>query len=407
LKNNPTPDTQSRTPFLLGVAGVLLITLPFVWLRLDFNYTAGTVAAVWDSAKGSKLFLDLWPVFAVVLAIGGLRMAYLKAISGIHLQVFSHDFRSGWGPWGICWCAVFIPVFFLNNSTLSTGIFVGLWMLQALGLNIAIGMTGLLVLGYAGFYALGGYTFAIAHKFYPAITWWMALPVAVLSGGLAGWVVGLPCLRLRGDYLAIVTLGFGECFHELMRNWTNVTGGDQGLSVAPSAKIQAWGPFSALQVNYLIVGGCVLLAVGFCRRLYQSWVGRAWIAVREDEVAAASSGIPVVQMKLLAFVLSAAFGSVAGVLYVAYSGFIDPAACAFENSVMVLAMVILGGLGSIPGVLLGSALLYLIPSLMRNYFPAMAEYRLLLFGVIMVVMMVLRPQGLLGSRRHQLEIKGT
>ncbi len=399
---------MTRLRFFLGILGLLLITFPFVWLKLNPDFTAGTVSVGWAGDKGCKLIGDLLPVLGVAVGIWGLRKFYLWGVSTFSTfksavtTVQSRMDQRGliWGLWIICFSATF----YLNNNALSMGIFVGLWMIQALGLNIAIGMTGLLVLGYAGFYAMGGYTFAIAHKFFPFITWWMALPLAVLSGGLAGWVVGLPCLRLRGDYLAIVTLGFGECFRELMRNWASVSGGDQGLSVSANAKIQSFGPLSAMQVTYVIVAVFVFLAIGLCERLYQSWIGRTWVAIREDEIAASSMGIPVVQMKLLAFVLSAAVGSVAGVLYVGYAGFIDPAAGLFENSVMVLAMVILGGLGSIPGVLLGSALLYLIPTLLRNYIPAVADYRLLLFGAIMVVMMLIRPQGLLGSRRHRLEM---
>jgi branched-chain amino acid transport system permease protein len=148
----------------------------------------------------------------------------------------------------------------------------------------------------------------------------------------------------------------------------------------------------------------VALSVFVIYRLYHSPIGRAWIAIREDETAAGAMGVPVTQMKLLAFALSSAFAGIAGVLYVSCVGFIDPEACAFEQSVLVLAMVILGGLGSIPGALLGSAVLYLIPTLLRDQFPAISDYRLLLFGVIMVVMMLYRPQGLLGSRRRELEV---
>jgi branched-chain amino acid transport system permease protein len=283
----------------------------------------------------------------------------------------------------------------------------GLYMIRALGLNITIGFTGLLVLGYAGFVSLGAYAFAVGQHSIPDLSWWMAAPLVFIIGGIAGFLVGLPCLRLRGDYLAIVTLGFAESFRELTRNLEKITGGEQGLIVSNSIQsitLPIVGIISKPLVTYWIVVLVVFATVWFIQRIYGSRIGKAWIAIREDEIAAASMGIPVVKMKLLAFALSAAFGALSGVLMVAYTPFIDPSAAQFDESVKVLAMVILGGLGSIPGVLFGSAVLYLIPEILRDRLPFLSEYRLLLFGVIMVVMMLYRPQVIFGTKRHQLEL---
>ncbi|MDX6766501.1 MAG: branched-chain amino acid ABC transporter permease [Candidatus Methylacidiphilales bacterium] len=392
-------------PGVLGAAGLFLITFPFLWLKLRYDYNSGNVTTVWGGDAALRFFRDLAPVAGSVLAVCLLR--YWTPARAV--------FSKGW-EW-TCACGhnrLFTPMLmlglvavapWLGPKYLTMGVFAGLFMIQALGLNITVGMAGLLVLGYAGFYAFGAYAFAVGQILLPGLSWWMAAPVVFFLGGAIGWFVGLPCLRLRGDYLAIVTLGFAESFRELMRN-LEITGGDKGISIDAASKIQPVGPASGPLVGYLLVLLVVALSAWMVRRIYHSAIGRAWVAIREDETAAACMGIPVVRMKLLAFALSAAFAALAGVLYAAFIGFVDPAACSFDQSVMVLAMVILGGLGSIPGSLLGAAILYLVPTLLRDQLPALSEYRLLLFGIIMVAMMLLRPQGLLGSSRRAHEIKG-
>jgi len=392
---------------LLGCLGLFAITAPFIWFRLDYNTTAQTVELIPALSKGVKFFQGLLPVFIALAAC----FAWQRLQKKISIPAAAQ--RSGQ------WLArqqqnplllpaavllLFSATFWLDAKNLNYAVTVGIFMLQALGLNITTGMTGLLVLGYAGFYAFGGYAFAIAQILIPGLPWWAALPFVFLAGGILGWLVGLPCLRLRGDYLAIVTLGFAESFRELMRN-LEITGGDKGISLAASSKFQGMLGLNGLQSSYVFTLLAVILSVFFIYRIYHSAIGRAWIAIREDEIAASSMGVPVVRMKLLAFALSAAFAALAGQFTACHVGFIDPASSAFEQSVIVLAMVILGGMGSIPGVLLGSTLLYLIPTLLRDQFPSISDYRLLIFGIIMVVMMLYRPQGLWGSKRHQLELK--
>ena len=297
-------------------------------------------------------------------------------------------------------------------------------MILALGLNITVGMTGLLVLGYAGFYAFGAYVFALGQQDLPYFPWWLATPVAFLLGGCAGYLLGLPCLRLRGDYLAIVTLGFAEAFRELIRNLP-ITGADQGIILQPAATFRPMLGLDKHQVTYLTTMVLLFIAVFLVGRIHRSPIGRAWNAIRENEIAAASVGVPVVQMKLLAFSLSAAIAAVAGVLYGAKDGFVSPALGEFQQSITILAMVILGGLGNSYGALLGAALLYLvpewlkllpntlqqnpglssaIPSFLRNALANFSDYHLLLFGAVMVIMMLYRPQGLLGSSRRKDEI---
>ena len=319
---------------------------------------------------------------------------------------------------------VLASAFVLSSSSLSLLTNVGIYMILALGLNITVGMTGLLVLGYAGFYGFGAYVFALGQQQFPWFPWWAAAPCAFILGGGAGYLLGLPCLRLRGDYLAIVTLGFAEAFRELIRNLP-FAGADKGILLQHDAVFHRSLDLGTGQIAFLVTALALFLAVFLVERVHRSPIGRAWIAIRENEVAAASVGVPVVQMKLLAFSLSAAIAAVAGVLYGAKDGFVSPSLCEFQQSIMILAMVILGGLSNSYGALLGAALLYLVPEYLKllpsmiqqdptlnavvppflqNALGDLSDYRLLLFGAVMVVMMLYRPQGLLGSSRRKTEM---
>ncbi|MBV9463931.1 MAG: branched-chain amino acid ABC transporter permease [Verrucomicrobiae bacterium] len=402
---------MGKTRIVAGLALlVALLTAPFLWLRLNYDYNNGTLVAETSAHNAANFFSGLWPVLGFVAIFFVLRLiakqwpAPFRA-GGDRLRTFAGFASRPFAEWVLLAVALALA-FVLPGRHVSSGFFVALYMILALGLNVTVGFAGLLVLGYAGFYSLGGYAFALSARAFPWMTWWMALPGVFVVGAIAGWLVGLPCLRLRGDYLAIVTLGFSEGFRELMRNLVQ-TGGDKGIIVPAQAKILPLGSMSSLQVAYCVAILGVFATVALIRRLYDSRVGRAWIAIREDEIAAASMGIPVVRLKLQAFALSAGVAAVAGCITIGFTGFIDPGALGtFENSALIVAMVILGGIGSIGGALLGAALLYLIPAELRNYYASAADYRLLLFGAIMVVMMLYRPQGLLGSKRHQLEIQG-
>ena len=409
---------QKKLKLILGLLGLTILTAPFIWLKLNYDFVQGSVKTEWNFLQGWKFLKNLTPLLAFVLFIFLFQQFKHPEKKGMEtiptqpsiFQTFLIQFLSRAQFHMALFLILVATGFLLTDYTLNLAIFVGLYMIQALGLNIAVGMSGLLVLGYAGFFAVGGYSFALLQQALPGLTWWMSLPFILIIGGLTGWLVGLPCLRLRGDYLAIVTLGFAESFRELMRNCYQLTGGDKGIRLTLESKIHAITftnnlQISSIQLTYFIILVFVFLCAIALHRLYHSRIGRAWIAIREDEIAASAMGIPVVQMKLIAFMLSATFAALAGLLYVAYIGFLDPSACRFEESALVLAMVILGGLGNIPGSLLGSALLYLIPALLRDQFPALADYRLLLFGVLMVIMMLYRPQGLLGNPQRRLELK--
>jgi branched-chain amino acid transport system permease protein len=414
-------------PYLLGFAGLAAITFPFLWLQLQPDFTNDTVRLAWAPAHGLQFFDDLLPVFIVGFLIWlGIRAGrYWRWQAALEQnrawQGAAHAWNHYWA-----WIAMALALagtFALSPSNLTLMTDVGIYMLLALGLNITVGMTGLLVLGYAGFYAFGAYFFAMTQQHVPFFPWWLAAVLAFPLGGLVGYVLGLPCLRLRGDYLAIVTLGFAEAFRETIRN-LDVTGGDEGISVERHNMFRGFAGLGHGQAAYVITALILFAAVFLVQRLYHSPVGRAWIAIRENEIAAAAVGVPVVQMKLLAFSLSAAIAAVAGVLSGASDGFVSPTLCEFRQSIIVLAMVILGGLGNTYGALLGAALLFLVPEylkrisllqdnatfnalvpgFLRGPLAHLADYQLLLFGAIMVLMMLYRPQGLIGSRRRKEEI---
>jgi len=272
----------------------------------------------------------------------------------------------------------------------------GLYALLALGLNIVVGFTGLLHLGYAAFFAIGAYTYALLNL-HAGLAFWLGLAPAAIVAGVFGVVLGIPAIRVRGDYLAIVTLGFGEIVRIVFTNLEQWTGGPNGLlGIAhPTLWIPGggWYDFGVASVPYyyLVVVAAAVVTV-MCLRMSQSRVGRAWAAIREDELAASCAGINTVQLKLLAQGCGAAIAGLAGAIFAAKQGTITPDSFDFILSVMILAMVVLGGLGSIPGAIVGALVLGTLPELLRGF----AQYRMLCFGLVMIVMMRIRPQGLLG-----------
>jgi len=403
-------------PLLAVVAPVLLVlvlTAPFLWWTLDVDYIGGTVGLAFSPAHAGMFFQGLGPALVLgALVLGGSVLMRRKGVKLPSLPVplrhrLNHRLRAFKDrPWALpaLMPVLWLPALFLGPKGLSQGTFAALYIILATGLNITVGMAGNLVLGYSAFLGIGAYTFAILQQWLP-LPWFAALPLGFAISAALGWLVALPSLRLRGDYFALVSLGFAEALREILRNGGEITGGDKGISISLAHRIVGIGPFSSQQVAYMAAIALALLSVAAIERLYRSRLGRAWVAIREDEIAAGAMGIPVVRMKLLAFALSAGLAGMAGVLFSGFTVFVDPSVCTFEESVLVLAMVILGGLGSIPGAVVGALLLYLVPTWLRDWFPALQDYRLLIFGMILVATMLVNPQGLLGSRRHRLELE--
>ncbi len=308
-----------------------------------------------------------------------------------------------------------------------------LYVMLALGLNIVVGFAGLLDLGYIAFYAVGAYTWALlaSPHFGLHLPFWVILPIALVLACLFGVLLGAPTLKLRGDYLAIVTLGFGEIIRIFLNNLNapvNITNGPQGINRIDPFKI---GDFTfgrtetllGLRVTgpekyYYLLLLLTLLIVLVCARLQNSRIGRAWEAIREDEIAAKAMGINTRNIKLLAFAMGASFGGVAGALFASMQGFVSPESFNLTESISILCMVVLGGMGNIPGVILGALILAALPEFLRAVVEPAQHFlfgavvldpegiRMLLFGLAMVCVMLFRPAGLWPSAVRRRELAG-
>jgi branched-chain amino acid transport system permease protein len=319
--------------------------------------------------------------------------------------------------------------------------FAMLYIMLALGLNIVVGYAGLLDLGYIAFFAVGAYCYALTGS--PHLTlafplafpegvhlpFWIVIPLAALLAGSFGALLGAPTLRLRGDYLAIVTLGFGEITRIFLNNLNaplNLTNGPQGISridpistagISLNATQEIFGiAFPPVHLYFYLFLAFTALVIFVSQRLEKSRIGRAWMAIREDEIAASAMGINTRNLKLLAFAMGAMFGGASGALFAGFQGFVSPESFSLMESIMVLCMVVLGGMGNIAGVILGAVLLALLPEMLRHSVVPIQQalfgktlvdpesLRMLLFGGALIVMMLYRPAGLLPSRLRRREL---
>ena len=328
----------------------------------------------------------------------------------------------------------------LGNAWVRALAFACLYILLALGLNIVVGFAGLLDLGYIAFYAVGAYMYALLASPHLSSTFpwiaqmfpgglhnsiWVVIPLGAGLAALFGIILGAPVLKLRGDYLAIVTLGFGEIVRIFLNNLNapvNITNGPQGITlidpisfgnVSLARTQQFLGiTFPSVHLYYYLFLLLTLIAIVICVRLQDSRLGRAWMAIREDEIAAKAMGINVRNVKLLAFSLGATFGGVSGAMFSAFQGFVSPESFTLNESIIVLAMVVLGGLGHIPGVVLGAILLSMFPELLRHTVVPVQTFlfghvvidaevlRMMLYGLAMVIIMLYRPKGLWPAPEH-------
>ena len=364
------PMTGAAAVFALQVAGGLLGAL----LRVIVRSNASKLTA------GAELARRL-PVGRVLQSTPVLRWIALVVVLG---------------------CAVLLPRVWGSywNYTIGT---VGIYILLGLGLNIIVGLSGQLVLGYVAFFAIGAYTFALLTAPQPhqlVLNFWVALGLSILSAALSGMLIGLPIMRLRGDYLAIVTLGFGEIIRILLKSdiLTPLTAGPRGVRNIAGPTLMGRSFVGDVDFMYLILAA-VFLALFIASRLQNSRVGRAWLSIREDETVSRASGVNTVQYKLLALALGAAFAGLGGALFASRNQFTGPEDHVMMVSINVLCLVIVGGMGSIPGVILGAFVLKGLPEVLRD----LDAYRLLAFGALLVIMMIIRPNGLVPAQRPKLE----
>lgn len=313
------------------------------------------------------------------------------------------------------------PFFYESRSGLDISIKVLIYVMLGLGLNVVVGLAGLLDLGYVGFYAVGAYTYALLNHYF-GLGFWISLPIAGAFAALAGFLLGFPVLRLRGDYLAIVTLGFGEIIRILLNNLTSITGGPNGITgidrptlfgLEFNRKLKEGGfdtfhnffgidydPIYRMIFIYLLALILVLICVYVINRLQRMPIGRAWEALREDEIACRSLGLNRTVIKLSAFTIGATTAGFAGSFFAAYQGTISPESFVFIESAIILAIVVLGGMGSQLGVILAAIVLTVLPEVAREF----SQYRMLMFGGLMVLMMIWRPQGFMPMTRPRIEL---
>lgn len=406
------------------VSALMLLILAsfFMGMRLNLDGTqlvvsnAGSVRWNWIAVGCAVVFFFqlLRPMF----------QSGLKKISGPSFVLPSFDgstTRQKLLVVALIIAAVVWP-FVVSRGTVDIATLTLIYVMLGLGLNVVVGLSGLLVLGYGGFYAIGAYTFALLNQYY-GLGFWQCLPLAGLVSAMFGLLLGFPVLRLRGDYLAIVTLGFGEIVRILLLNNTEITGGPNGISQIPkptffglefnrSVRDGGWDTFhnffglkydpsDRIIFLYLVAILLVVLTLFIINRLLRMPLGRAWEALREDEIACRSLGLSPRRIKLTAFTISAAFAGFAGTLFAARQGFVSPESFIFAESAFVLAIVVLGGMGSQFAVILAAILLVVSRELMRD----LNEYSMLVLGGLMVLMMIWRPQGLLPMQRPQLKLK--
>ncbi|WP_417567685.1 high-affinity branched-chain amino acid ABC transporter permease LivM [Marinobacter sp.] len=407
-----------------------VITLIISYPILGFNLEAEGINVILNGAETSTIvtvFLAAVVVFLFQLFRESI-MATLKSIPKplpqTEKEPMAENKRARIESWvltGIVVLALFWP-FFVSRGSVDLATLVLIYIMLALGLNVVVGLAGLLDLGYVAFYAVGAYTFALLSEYF-GISFWMALPLGALLAALFGLVLGFPVLRLRGDYLAIVTLGFGEIIRILLNNWTSLTGGPNGIGGIPEPTLFgmefgrrvkeegntsfhetfgiAYSGEDKVIFLYLISLVLAVFTALVIRRFMRMPVGRAWEALREDEIAARSLGLNRTAVKLTAFTIGAFFAGFAGTVFASKQGFISPESFVFLESAIILAIVVLGGMGSQLGVILAAIAVTILPELAREF----SEYRMLIFGAAMVLMMVWRPQGLMPMRRIHIELK--
>ncbi|MFU9138774.1 high-affinity branched-chain amino acid ABC transporter permease LivM [Erwinia tasmaniensis] len=404
---------QILTESVLAGLCALVVFGPIVGIVLkgySFTLAPGRVAVLVAIVMAGRLLLSL-----LLQSAAGRKfvMRFEGTNNGVYVRPASQRSPLRWALPLLLVLALLFP--FVATKYLLTVAILGLiYVLLGLGLNIVVGLAGLLDLGYVAFYAIGAYGLALGYQ-YLGLGFWSMLPLGALMAALAGALLGFPVLRMHGDYLAIVTLGFGEIIRLVLTNWVSFTGGPNGVSVpAPTLFGLEFGrrakeggtpihEFLHIAFNpnlkfiflYTVLILVVLLVLFIKHRLTRMPIGRAWEALREDEIACRSLGLNHVLVKLSAFMIGASTAGIAGVFFASYQGFVNPTSFTFFESALILAIVVLGGMGSTLGVVLAAFVLTVAPELLRSF----AEYRVLLFGILMVLMMIWRPRGLVRTSR--------
>jgi len=371
---------------VLPLIGIVAFVLSFVWSK----------ALEWNEKRASAKKVENGLVNNRTLNGRYLKNPALRPVFLFALFIFAVSFP-------------FLFGMYHTNVMITAFIYV----ILGLGLNIIVGLGGLLNLGYAAFFGIGAYTYGLIWKyigpsfvaagFNPGWLFWISLPLAGIAATVFGIILSLPVLRLRGDYLAIVTLAFGEIFHMVMQNSGDITGGATGISLIPRPWFlgQKLRPPEAATYIYFIALVFVIITIFVVRRIEDSRVGRALEAMREDEVACQAMGIDMVKNKLITFAVGTFWAGIAGVLMASQTTYINPDSFTLWESIMILMAVVIGGTGSIPGVIAGAILLKLLP----EYFRPLAQYRMLIYGIAMILVIIFKSDGLIPRKRKQYTFK--
>ena len=413
-----TSITQNLRTAIFSALLVLAVAYPVIGLKLStvgikLEVQGASPAVLW-TIFGCSIAMFFWQLFRNHLSAAWSNAPKLPSMPGKASEFLTLPSTQRWIVLGLIVVALAWP-FFGSRGAVDIATLILIYVMLGLGLNIVVGLAGLLDLGYVAFYAVGAYSYALL-SFYFGLSFWICLPIAGLMAAFFGFILGFPVLRLRGDYLAIVTLGFGEIIRILLNNMTWLTGGPNGIGSIPKPTLfglsfdrkaaegmQTFHEYFGVAYNsinkviflYLIALLLVLLTLFVINRLLRMPIGRAWEALREDEIACRSMGLNHVLVKLSAFTIGASTAGLAGVFFASYQGFVNPSSFTFFESALILAIVVLGGMGSTVGVVIAAFVLTVAPELLRSF----SEYRVLLFGVLMVLMMIWRPRGLIRISR--------
>ncbi len=417
-----TPTLSERLKDAGGIAFIaLLLGIPMIGLTTVDQGGSLHVVTRWLPLLGCVVAAFFGRMlFRYLLDVVKQRKTSRERHSGRVLEVKAGTAilaATGWLALGV---SIALPLVYSDNRyVVDTATTVLIYIMLGWGLNVVVGLAGLLDLGYVAFYAVGAYTYALLSTQF-GWGFWEALPVAGGAAAFFGILLGWPTLRLRGDYLAIVTLGFGEIIRVVLVNWTAFSGGPNGITSIPRPTFFGlpfkppgnettfasffeldYTPMQRIIFLYYVILVLALLSNVFVSRMRKLPVGRAWEAMREDEIACKALGMNVTNVKLSAFALGAMLGGFAGVFFAARQGFISPESFTFNESAIILAVVVLGGMGSQLGVVLAALVLVLLPELGRDF----AEYRMLLFGTAMILIMIWRPSGILSHREPTLRYR--
>jgi branched-chain amino acid transport system permease protein len=387
--------------YAIGLLWLFGLLWPLLGIHPDGTLSFGKTFTVWlYIATGSFICLLLY----LTNKSGNLKaITGPMSVAGEKAGAFSSTIPA-WIWIGAAFVLACLFPVFTSRYAQDVAINVLIYVCLGLGLNIVVGLAGMLDLGYIAFYGVGAYSYALLNVNY-GLSFWICLPLAATFAGIAGCIIGYPTLRMRGDYLAIVTLGFGEIVRIILNNWMTLTNGPNGILgvKVPSIYIPSFTDGFHFELFYLkklhyLYYVALFLAIFTAISVYRlnySRVGRAWESIREDETAAELMGVNTFLLKLLAYAMGAIFAGLAGAFFSARMRFVSPESFTFLESAMVLCMVVLGGMGSIPGIILGAAALIVLPEAFRGF----ELYRMLVFGLAMVVMMLFRPAGLIPSKR--------